>query len=1766
MKVRQSPRCFSGFVPSRFSARPAARKPAPGRLPFLERLEGRTVPSVAILNNGGSGYAGLDFKASGGYIPPDTCGAAGPSNYVETVNQEIGIYSPKSTGATRVLDSFSHFWFTTGALAQADSGSKLSDPSMVYDDLAGRFIIGDLDVDTTTHVSNFDVAVSRTSNPATLTTADWEFYSISTTEQGSTNYDADYPGNIGYNHDAVVITLNMLAVIGNHTQIISINSSDLVNGVTPRVYKKDLLNGVSYRPTTMHDSVAGDPMWLVAENGDNAKIVVYELTNVLATGQPLGYNTTLSVTPYQSVAPVLNPDGSVITSQIDSRILKAAAANHTIVACHTVGVSSTQDAAQWYRINVASGTPVLADQGRVTAGNNTYTSYAAIDINAFGDIGMSYMQSGTDSSSDYLSMWVTARSPADTAGTMPTPVKVPAGAGQANYADLGQRAGDFSGINVDQSDGSFWAANEFANADAGANWGTAIANFTSARTDTWTGAGSNANWSTPANWSGNVAPVPGCSLVFPAGALQLTNTNDFAGGTGFSSVTISGNGYAISGQGLMTGSIDASGSTGTNQFLADLNLTGDQTITLPAAAGIQLDLGNLTNDGNTFTFTGGPGTVLVEGGVTGAGGLTVNGTGDVILQNNNTFGYSYGGPTLVSSGTLSLAGKGEVPASSALTVNGTFDLGGLTDTVATLSGSGNVTLGSGTLTVGVNPYFPASTTFSGAISGTGGLTVTSLTGGTNNGYFYLTGKNTYTGTTTVSSNLGGTGSIAGPVTVDGTSGTAALVPSAPTFPYIGTLMTGPVTFVNSGQYSASIRGPNPGADYNQLDVNGSVTITNGYLSTQLTNSPQPLLGQVYTIISATGPITGTFVGYPEGTKIDFGFATLAISYQAGGGHQVTLTVVAVTPNRFQVSGFPSPAPPGSTNGFTVTGVDSIGNVVAGYRGTVYFTSSDPQAVLPADYTFTAADAGVHTFSAALYSPGNESITATDTVKTSVTGSESNIFVQHGTTTTVGSSSNPATYGNSVTFTATVTNTSDTNTPSGGVEFYDGSTDLGAGAGQGGSSGIATWTLSTADFAAGTHPIKAVFHDPFGNFEDSSNAAALFDQTIDQRNITLTAAPNTKVYDGTTTAAAIPTITAGSLAAGDVATFSETYDTSKIGPLHTLTPAVVSIKDSGGNNVTADYNVTLAAAKTGVIRDYSLTLTMASPLPLGVGTTGGKLATFTDADPSPKLTDFTAVISWGDGYMANASSADNTIRSNPDGSFSIYGTHVYPSSTLGQSMTVSIQLLDNGAATPPATANQVLTGGPTNGPYQQATQSYTKLIKVAHQSNVAGVYNPAASGALNSLSYSFDFEVISGPSTSAQVGVGFLLKQGSNYYVAGYHGVGQNGWNIGATTSVTASSFTLVSGTVATPNFSAAGAPLEFGYYTINSSNGTAIRTMTFGTANFTVTINGTKYADANMKNSDWTYQLLQSDDLGSAAAAGSGSFTVGDAPLAVTLQPPNPTAGTPITSQTVATFTDGDQNAKAGDFQATIKWGDGFVSNASSADSSLVQNADGSFSIKGSHTYLKKAAGLSFSVQVIDVAYKGAQTTTTQETSGGPSNSAYQQGTQTYTSGIVVGHLSKGAGYYDPSVSGALTSLSYSFDFKTISGPSTTAAIGVAFLLRQGNNYYTANYKGIGQNGWNTGTPTSLTASSFALQFGTQKLPDFSTAGAPMEFGYYTANSTTAGKPITMTFGVANFGINVNGNAYIDTVFSNSNWVEALLKFDTLGDAVASPSAQINVN
>src|SRR5262249_1192818 len=112
------------------------------------------------------------------------------------------------------------FQYTAGTSGLANSGGGTvngsscgtCDSTGLFDNLMGtdgRFIIGEIDVESSQNVSQYIFAVSTSSNPTKFDKAQWNFYHITTTEGSggpSKQSWSDYPGNPGYNADAFVET------------------------------------------------------------------------------------------------------------------------------------------------------------------------------------------------------------------------------------------------------------------------------------------------------------------------------------------------------------------------------------------------------------------------------------------------------------------------------------------------------------------------------------------------------------------------------------------------------------------------------------------------------------------------------------------------------------------------------------------------------------------------------------------------------------------------------------------------------------------------------------------------------------------------------------------------------------------------------------------------------------------------------------------------------------------------------------------------------------------------------------------------------------------------------------------------------------------------------------------------------------------------------------------------------------------------------------------------------------------------------------------------------------------------------------------------------------------------------------------------------------------------------------------------------------------------------------------------------------------------
>jgi hypothetical protein len=177
-----------------------------------------------------------------------------------------------------------------------------------------------------------------------------------------------------------------------------------------------------------------------------------------------------------------------------------------------------------------------------------------------------------------------------------------------------------------------------------------------------------------------------------------------------------------------------------------------------------------------------------------------------------------------------------------------------------------------------------------------------------------------------------------------------------------------------------------------LDAYGNVA--NSYLGTiHFTSSDaQAVMPANYTFVGGdagvhafSGGLRLKTAGSRSVTATDIATASIT------GSQTVTVTPGAAT--HFSVS-TANPYVAGVGHTVTVKALDAYGNVATGYRGTIHFTSSDPAAVLPPNYTFTAADAGVHAFSGGLRlkTVGRQWVRASDTVTPKITGAQIGIAV------------------------------------------------------------------------------------------------------------------------------------------------------------------------------------------------------------------------------------------------------------------------------------------------------------------------------------------------------------------------------------------------------------------------------------------------------------------------------------------------------------------------------------------------------------------------------------------------------------------------------------------------------------------------------------------------------------------------------------------------------------------------------------------------------
>jgi hypothetical protein len=368
----------------------------------------------------------------------------------------------------------------------------------------------------------------------------------------------------------------------------------------------------------------------------------------------------------------------------------------------------------------------------------------------------------------------------------------------------------------------------------------------------------------------------------------------------------------------------------------------------------------------------------------GASGTFSNSTNMIVVQTNSsgvasagsfTANWTAGGPYTV---TAALAGLTTVNFSLSNTAGAPSSMAADSGTTPQSAAVGTAFASAPAVTVkdfGNNPVSGASVTFTAPASGASGTFSNS------------------TNTITVTTNASGVASA--PFTANSTVGGAYTVTAA-----VAGLTTVNFSLTNTAGAPTSMAA-NPGTTPQSAAV--GTAFANPLAVTVKDAGNNPVSGVSVTFTAPASGASGTFSNSTNTITVatnasGVASASFTANSTAGGPYAVaaastglttvnfSLTNAAGTASHFAVTA-PSSATTGSSFNFSVTAQDQYNNTAAGYAGTVHFTSTDGSATLPSDSTLTA---GTGTFSATMATAGNQTITATDTVTSSITGTSNTV--------------------------------------------------------------------------------------------------------------------------------------------------------------------------------------------------------------------------------------------------------------------------------------------------------------------------------------------------------------------------------------------------------------------------------------------------------------------------------------------------------------------------------------------------------------------------------------------------------------------------------------------------------------------------------------------------------------------------------------------------------------------------------------------------------
>lgn len=421
-------------------------------------------PSVSVPAQLGT-FTGLKrTDLSAGYVPPDTVGDVGPTQYMQAVNGGLAVFSKDGQNLTGPINDSSFWNGLSGCQPTITRG--LTDPTVNYDQFAARWVYSELSYDMSTSPwgpTYMCIAVSSTGDA----TDSWYRYVFPVGNGVLTDYPKLGVWNqmlTGASAQSVFVDLRGSAGLLSG----GILPSDADGSTLPPVGAPDYYASAVDDPTNVNDQVG---IW--AFHADWATPANSTFTNPQALHVAAYNGNTQRSVPQPAVLGVPSPqlDGLADNRLMNRLQYRNFGAYETLVTNLSVDNGTGGIAPRWWEFRKAAGSwNVNQDSTFAPDAVNRWVGSVAMD--GAGDMALGYSAGDAGSAP---SIRYTGRLVSDSLSTMQNEATFAGGGGSQTGTS---RWGDYSQMTVDPTDDcTFWYTGEFYPVSGANAWETRISSF-----------------------------------------------------------------------------------------------------------------------------------------------------------------------------------------------------------------------------------------------------------------------------------------------------------------------------------------------------------------------------------------------------------------------------------------------------------------------------------------------------------------------------------------------------------------------------------------------------------------------------------------------------------------------------------------------------------------------------------------------------------------------------------------------------------------------------------------------------------------------------------------------------------------------------------------------------------------------------------------------------------------------------------------------------------------------------------------------------------------------------------------------------------------------------------------------------------------------------------------------------------------------------------------------------------------------------------------